>query len=225
MANRGTSLVTSEYYHIYNRGNSKNTIFHDNHDYEYFINLLIIMNTELRIKSIRTKGFKNLIGPKENLLNKNEPIVSIGAYCCMPNHFHILIKQEKDNGVSVFMQKLSTAYAMYYNKKYKHTGSLFEGRFKSKYAGDDTYLKYLFSYIHMNPLKIIDKNWKSGRSLSSEKALAFLYSYTYSSFNEYCNGIEEVTNKKVFPSYFPTKNHFKKEIFSWIQLESYPSEK
>ncbi len=79
----------------------------------------------------------------------------------MPNHFHILFKQEKEQGITTFMQKLSTAYVMYYNKKYKRSGGLFEGKFKSKYAGEDRYLKYLFSYIHLNPLKILDKIGKN----------------------------------------------------------------
>ncbi len=138
MSIRTVIFAVGEYYHIYNRGNSKMQIFHDDQDYSYFKNLLTAMNTEERFK---TRFVKNEV-------KKKDVLISIGAYCLIPNHFHILVRQENEKGISLFMQKLSTAYVMYYNKKYKRTGSLFEGKFKSKYAGEDTYLKYLFSYIH-----------------------------------------------------------------------------
>lgn len=212
MSIRSTRLVTGEFYHIYNRGNSKQIIFSDEQDHCYFINLLKIMNTEKRIMSSRAEGKRQPEG---------ENIVSIGAYCLMPNHFHILLKQEKDSGVSIFMQKISTAYVMYYNKKYKRTGGMFEGKFKSKYAGEDVYLKYLYAYIHLNPLKIIDPDWIH-RKLNSEKFIFFLRNYKYSSFLEYFDeGNEDnnrVINKDAFPNYFPTKNSFIREIFSWILL-------
>lgn len=206
MSVRQTSFVSDEYYHLYNRGNSKQLIFHDEQDYRYFMNLLIIMNNEQRSKSGITK-------PGDNL---KDAIVSIGAYCCMPNHFHILIKQEKDNGISLFMQKLSTAYVMFYNKKYKRTGSLFEGKFKSKYASEDRYLKYLFSYIHLNPLKIIDSNWK--RHKIDKEKYNFLLNYNYSSFLEYKTGEYTHVNIKSFPNYFPDKKSFIHETYSWLNF-------
>ena len=212
MSIRLTKLVTAEFYHIYNRGNSKQVIFNDEQDYEYFINLLKIMNTDKRIMSSRVNK-----GDQSNAEN----IVSIGAYVLMSNHFHILLKQEKDGGISVFMQKVSTAYVMYYNKKHKKTGGMFEGKFKSKHAGEDRYLKYLFSYIHLNPLKIINQNWKHDRS-GGEKDILFLRNYKYSSFLEYFENNNEnslnIINRKAFPDYFPERSIFEKELFSWIRL-------
>jgi len=206
MPARTIPLVTGEYYHIYNRGNSKQVIFHDDQDHKYFMHLLLIVNNSKRVKSGITKQSADV----------EEIVISIGAYCLMPNHFHILIKQEKDGGIALFMQKLLTGYVGYYNKKYKRTGSLFEGRFKSKSVDTDTYLKYLFSYIHLNPLKIIDKNWKTIKLY--DKHLSFILKYQYSSFQEYFTGNFEIVNKKVFPDYFPTKASFLKEIISWIRL-------
>lgn len=170
------------------------------------MNLLIIMNNEHRSKSGITKERGN----------DAKMIVSIGAYCLMPNHFHILIRQEKENGISLFMQKLSTAYVMYYNKKYKRTGSLFEGKFKSKYAGEDTYLKYLFSYIHLNPLKIMDPNWKLNPI--ENKSKQFLFEYPYSSFLEYFFDTYEHVNRSAFPDYFPTQGEFVRNLSSWLRL-------
>lgn len=211
MSIRVVEFVTGDYYHIYNRGNSKQIIFLDKQDHEYFINLLKIMNTEKRVMSSRSK--------KDNdILENDEPIISIGAFCLMPNHFHILLKQEKDKGISMYMQKISTAYVMYFNKKYKRTGGLFEGKFKSKYASaDDAYLKYLFSYIHLNPLKIINKNWKLSKFDNAQ--YQFLLQYPYSSFNEYALNKFDYINKKEFPDYFPTSEDFTKEMTSWIKLK------
>jgi putative transposase len=210
MSIRLVIFAEGEIYHIYNRGNSKQKIFHDQQDHSYFISLLISMNTVTRVA---VRDIKNINSIKEDF------IVSIGAYCLMQNHFHILIKQEKENGISKFMQKVSTAYVMYYNKKYKHTGALFEGKFKSKYAGEDTYLKYLFAYIHLNPLKILDPNWKSKVKDTSyfPKMLKFLIQYQYSSFNEYYVNKFIIINKDGFPDYFPTNEAFTKDITSWFQ--------
>lgn len=206
MSVRPVSFVTGEYYHIYNRGNGKQIIFHDEQDHVYFMNLLNLMNSEKRTKSR---------DPKESMVHE-EKLVSIGAFCLMPNHFHILAKQEKDKGISLFMQKVSTAYVMYYNKKYKHLGGLFEGKFKSKYAGEDRYLKYLFSYIHLNPLKLFDKNWKVN-PIGNEK-FQFLSHYPYSSFFEYQTGQYVCIDKNYFPDYFPSQISFMQEVKSWFSL-------
>ncbi len=205
MSVRLTPFVSGEYYHLYNRGNSKQVIFHDDQDHQYFMNLIGIMNNEMRAKSGVSK-FTKLSA---------EALVSVGVYCLMTNHFHILLKQEKDNGITLFMQKMSTAYVMYYNKKYKRTGALFEGKFKSKYAGEDRYLKYLFAYIHLNPIKLIDENWKTS-NFDKEK-YKFLIEYPYSSFSEYSKGESLYTNKAAFPEYFPTVGDFTKEIHSWLK--------
>ena len=86
MSVRIIKFASGEYYHLYNRGNSKQEIFHDQNDYDYFIDLLSCLNTESRIT----------VRDSRSLGKQSEDIVSLGAYCLMPNHFHILIKQEKD---------------------------------------------------------------------------------------------------------------------------------
>ena len=155
MSIRKVNFVEGEYYHVYNRGNSKQKIFYDKNDYFHFMNLLVLCNIENNLRAF------NLFRKNEIFFDdKTEPIVSIGSFCLMPNHFHILITGIKEGGISKFMQKLATAYVMYYNKKYEHTGGLFEGKFKSEHAGSDKYLKYLFSYINLNPVKLIQKDWK-----------------------------------------------------------------
>ena len=217
MSIRKKPFVPNEYYHIYNRGNSKQKIFHDQEDYFRFIGLLYACNS---VNNFRIYGLNERESPYD--FERCVLLVDIGAYCLMPNHFHILITQTEKGNISKFMQKVTTAYVMYYNKKYERTGSLFEGKFKSEHANNDRYLKYLFSYIHLNPIKLIDKNWKENGVSNKKEALDFLSQYQYSSYVD-CLGKERIQNKilnqKVFPNYFPTKKEFSKEIFEWVSFD------
>ncbi len=218
MSLRKVNLVNGGYYHIYNRGNSKQRIFHDNEDYFRFMSLLYACNTE--------NNFRVFTLSKEETpydFERGKQIVSIGAYCIMPNHFHIIINQLEEKGISKFMQKVTTAYVMYYNKKYNRTGSLFESKFKSENANNDKYLKYLFSYVHLNPVKLVQKDWKENGVKNKKEILNFLNNYEYSSYLDYIkfervqNGI---LNTEYFPNYLPDKQSFIKEIFEWLNYKN-----
>ncbi|MDQ5971586.1 MAG: REP-associated tyrosine transposase [Patescibacteria group bacterium] len=214
MSIRKVNLVPGEYYHIYNRGNSKQKIFNDNEDYLRFLGLLFACNQEANFKIDNLNKGQNLYD-----IDRSKQLVSIGSYCLMPNHFHLIITDTREGNISKFMQKVTTAYVMYYNKKYKRTGSLFEGKFKSQHAGTNKYLKYLFAYTHLNPVKLIDSDWKEKGIKNKKETLEYLHKYAYSSFLDYA-GAERVQSKilsrKDFPDYFPSKNLFQKEIFEWL---------
>jgi len=215
MAVRKISFAPGEFYHLYNRGNSKQVIFQDTQDYNRFLALLYAVNTTQNI-------IFRLVSDEMYKFNRNQLLVSIGAYCLMPNHFHLVLGETSENGISKFMQKLTTAYSMYYNKKYIRTGGLFEGKFKSEHLDEDRYLKYIFSYNHLNPVKLIDKNWKIDGIKNKPKILDFLESYNYSSYQDYL-GIKRpestILNIEAFPDYFPTEEDFTKEIFEWISFK------
>ncbi|MFA6386259.1 MAG: transposase [Candidatus Paceibacterota bacterium] len=214
MSIRKVAFVPGEYYHIYNRGNSKQKIFHNEEDYIRFLDLLYVSNSSKKFNIFDIRKFSSVFE-----VERGTPLVHIGAYVIMPNHFHVLISQTKDGSISKFMQKLTTAYAMYYNQKYKRTGSLFEGKFKSQHVPNDKYLKYLFSYIHLNPIKLIQSKWKEKGIQNKKEAIEYLNKYSYSSYFDY-KGIKRfhslILTKDAFPEYFPTKNSFDKEIFEWI---------
>lgn len=219
MSIRKVNFVEGEFYHIYNRGNSKQKIFHDKQDYKYFLDLLYILNTKNNINVSQLKRYNTFdlytVGPKDNL-------VAIGSYVLMPNHFHILITQKIEGGVSKFMQKLSTAYVMYYNKKYQRTGGLFEGKFKAEHLDTDRYLKYIFSYIHLNPVKLIQKDWKEKGIRNKKETLDFLRGYEHSSYLDYFGIYRtegKIINKESFPNYFPNTKDFNNEIFSWLDYK------
>ncbi len=218
MSIRTTDLTQGEYFHIYNRGNSKQIIFRDKEDYLRFISLLYISN------SSKSFNFYDL-GRNTNFnvygIERINLLVDIGAYCLMPNHFHILITEKTEGGISKFMQKLGTAYSMYFNKKYKRTGSLFEGKFKSQHTDTDRHLKYLFSYIHLNPVKLIQKDWKEKGIKDKKETIDYLNGYTYSSYLDFIGEKRiqsKILNVKPFPKYFPSRTSFIKEIFEWLNL-------
>lgn len=210
MGLRKQSFATSEFYHLYNRGTEKRIIFLDDQDYKHFLFLMYICNSE---KSITLRN----IG---ELFDRGETIVEIGAFCLMPNHFHILVYEKMENGISTYMRKLLTGYSMYFNKKYKRTGKLYEGVFKSIHADSDNYLKYLYSYIHLNPAKLIDKNWKENNEKDIARLFEYVFSYSYSSLQEYKENKFKIINTKPFPNYFINPNDHKEELLEWLNFEN-----
>ncbi len=224
MTIRKKALVPNEYYHIYNRGNSKNEIFLDDQDYDRFAKILYICNSEMNFK------FRNsIIRDKINAYDfkRGESLVSILVWVLMPNHFHLLLISHRSdlceidyNPITEFMRKVSTSYAMYFNKKYNRTGSLFEGKFKSKHIDEENYFNYIFSYMHLNPIKLIQKDWKENGIKDKGKAKAFLKNYKYSSFLDYYDNYRKqnsIIDKKVIPNYFLCDNVV--DLFKFINIE------
>ena len=137
----------------------------------------------------------------------------------MPNHFHILVKEIVENGLSKYMEKLTTGYSMYFNKKYERVGPLFQGRFKGEHVDNDEYLKYLYAYIHLNPMKIIEPNWKEIGIKDKKRALKYISQYYYSSYGDYYGIKREegaILSKNEFPLYFSKNHNFKLYINDWL---------
>ncbi len=226
MSIRTVPLLQGEFFHIFNRGNSKQEIFLDKEDYERFIKLLYLCNSEYGI-NFREDIIKKHIDAFD--FERGESIVYIGAWVLMPNHFHIYISSPKQGlgqnelAITKFMHKLSTSYSKYFNKKYSRTGKLFEDKFKSVHIVKENQAKYLFGYIHLNPIKLIFPNWKEEGIKNREKALGFLNSYKWSSYPEYSGVIRsenKILSRENFLDYFPTTTSFKKDIFEWLALSN-----
>lgn len=226
MSIRKTEFVKGEYYHVYNRGNSKQKIFLDDKDRERFLKLLYLCNSKQRI-DFRGDIVKKKISAWD--FKKGESIVDIGAWVLMPNHFHLYITQKTEarlpsgSAITDFFHRVLTAYSKYFNAKYHRTGSLFEDKFKSVHIEKDTQAKYLFSYIHLNPIKLVDSKWKERGIKNKKMMLNFLNSYKWSSYLDYLEVIRpenKIINRVNFLNYFKTKRDFQKEIFDWIKIKS-----
>ncbi len=221
MALRKTPLVRGEFFHIYNRGNSKQKIFIDYQDYDRFLKCLYLSN------SSKSFNFRNdIVNKKIDAFDaeRGELLVHIGAWVLMPNHFHLYItmnpKSDLGGGeISHFMRKLLTSYAKYFNKKYNRSGGLYEGKFKSQHIDNEPYAQYLFSYIHLNPIKIINPRWKENGIRNTGKIFGFLDNYPWSSFHEYTNKKRvygKILNLELFQYSFSEVKDFKKYILDWL---------
>lgn len=209
MANRYYKFAGGEFYHLYNRGNSKQPIFKNESDFDRFKKLLYIANNNesFVFRECEQAGIYDI--------ERREKFVHIGAYCLMLNHFHILLTPAMDDGVQKFMLKLATSYSSYFNKKYERTGGLFEGSYKAKFVDSDRYLKYLFSYIHLNPYRD-----DYGEVKYSNRLL--LREYKHSSLNDYLDEGREVgkiLDREKFPKYFDTVQSNEKELLEWLDFQ------
>lgn len=215
MTVRKIVFSVEEFYHLYSRGVDKRLIFLDDNDRKRFMRLLFLCNG---IKPVMYRETKKLSLAD---IDTGSKLVAIGAYCLMPNHFHLLIKETTDGGIVKFMGKLLTAYSSYFNKKYKRTGALFGSEFKSTHLDTDKYLKYIYSYIHLNPLKIFNSNWRNER-INISRTESFLNKYGYSSYHDYLSEKDReehlILNSTVFPKYFNNADDFKRNIHDWINF-------
>ena len=193
MPSRIVPFVNGHYYHIYNRGVEKRPIFEGNWD---------------QTRLMKTIQYYQLSGPKPRLSiflkyktfkpDPGKKIVEIISYCLMPNHFHFLIKQTKDGGITEFVSKLSNSYTKFYNTKYHRVGPLLQGEFKSVLVETDEQLIHLSRYIHLNPVaSLIVKD---------------LNQYKWSSYHEYVENKNGICSKEEIMNFFKTPQDYQKFV-------------
>jgi putative transposase len=184
---RGQVLSAGEIYHLYNYGAQKHAIFTCQEDYDRFQILLYLQNTRFRV--ILRNIIPNYKGRSLANIFVEEPsdrsLVDILGYSLMPDHFHLIVRQKAENGISRFMKKLCTAYSMYFNVKYGHGGSVFQGRYKISHIGDEAYLRYVFANIHLNPFDLMQADWKDAGIKNRALARSFVSNYRHSSLCDY----------------------------------------
>lgn len=136
-------------YHIYNRGVEKRKIFIDEKDYYVFLRFL---KEALTDPSLLPKDPKRIKKRRKNFYDR----IDLLAYCLMPNHFHLLIKQKTERAMKEFMQSLATRYSIYFNWRHNRIGSLFQSNYKAILIEDEPYLLHVSRYIHRNPIDYFD---------------------------------------------------------------------
>ncbi len=186
MSYRRDSFEIGEWYHCYTRSVERSSdtkiIFRTPTDSERFLQALYLANS---VKPIRRSDLYQPTHADIMKMDIKEPIVSIGAYCIMPTHFHFLMKEKVEGGISKLMQTVGTAFSMYYNLKHKRVGNVFVKPFRSRHVVDDRYFQHVVNYIHLNPAELYESRWKYGIVNNMAKLENSLKSYRFSSLNDY----------------------------------------
>lgn len=182
MGIRKTYFAEDSFYHVYNRGVERVDIFLEKNDYERFLYLLFSCNdtNPLLNSQVNYRGLASIEDKK-----KRDRLVDIISFCLMPNHFHLVLKQIKNKGISTFMQKLGTGYTMYFNVKRERSGSLFQGPFKAIHIDKQNYLDHIITYVHLNPADLIEPKWKESGIKNWQRTHNFVKKYTWSSYSDY----------------------------------------
>lgn len=163
---RNVIIAPDEYYHIYNRGVGKQIIFHQTNDYLRFIFLLCHFQFTDTIPHL-SRAIGNFqedlsrLGQHPVLAKRGKRIVDLVAFCVMPNHFHIIVKESLEGGIPTYMQRVLNAYAKYYNTKYERAGHLFQGPYQAVHISNNHQMLYLSAYLHRNPREMSDWFHKS----------------------------------------------------------------
>lgn len=226
---RKFNFSLGEHYHVYNRGVDKRKVFLSRTDHQRFLLLLLLGNSQKPI-SIRdviqkhsTRG--ESLGDVFEKIHLNCELetrcVEILAYCLMPNHFHLILRECAEGGISRFMSKILTGYSMYFNKKYERVGTLFERPFKAQHIDTDPYFRHIFAYVHLNPVNLYQKDWKEKGLQSKKKAVDFLRKYQYSSFQDYFGKERPERNILTLDDDTPWMEDFKRpeSLFDFYEYE------
>ncbi|MCX6745362.1 MAG: transposase [Candidatus Parcubacteria bacterium] len=219
---RKEKFITGEYYHIYNRGVDRRDIFLDEGDYGRFLKSMLEFNSckvdgGMYRKFLRERSGIALRGSTSNLeveplrhplssadkslenskVTPSDPLVAFIAYCLNPNHFHLVLRQEGDDGIVKFMQRLGTAYTMYFNKRNERSGALFQSRFKAVQIDSEEHLFWVSAYVNGNA--------------QIHGVIPDAAEYKWCSYPEYLGLTNSVIcNKKIIPSHYKDLEKFKK---------------
>lgn len=202
------------FYHVYNRGVDKRAIFSKSEDYQRFLAYLYLLNTEDELRANDIINARTL--EKIRTLPRQKPLVAIGAYCLMPTHFRVYAAPLVKDGLSRFMQRVQTAYTMHFNRKYKRSGALLQGTFKSKRIADDIEARFLFSFMHLLPISLVDPEWKEldrGELIRFERDIA---GYPYSSISEYLIGPFSIIDSAHLPTLRAPSRRIEDHITMWL---------
>ncbi len=230
---KNPQFETGEIYHVFNRGVEKRDIYMEEDDYFRFIYSLYECNDRNAVimrdrmgQRIKRKKQKNVKGVTFDIFGKEERelLVEILAFTLMPNHYHLIVRQVVDNGISLFMKKLGNAYVGYFNDKYKRRGmgSLFQGPFKSAHVKTDEQFIYLAFYVFANPLDLFCENWKKKGIKNAKEAVEYLESYKWSSYADSIGkeNFPSVTNREVLMNNFGSANDIKNFVEERVFEES-----
>ncbi len=205
---RKVIFANNEIYHIFNRGVERKSIFTDNREYNRAIttfNYYHFLKPTLSLSRVLNFNLEKKQNFLQQLTQTNKKLVEIICYCLMPNHFHLLIKQMQENGISRFMNNFANSYTRYYDTRHDRIGPLFEGIFRAIRIETNDQLLYVDRYIHINPTTSF---------IIKEKDLDM---YPWSSLPEYLNlSKEEICDKDIILDQFPDRESYRKFVHDQV---------
>lgn len=244
MPYRKQQFLNNEIYHAMLRGIDDNPIFKDVDDYYRGIFSIYEFNTskpvtiqyrrKVRVRLKKEAAYRIDRGRASNVSNIDEreiggdpssadderdKLVEILAFCFMPNHIHLLLRQIKSNGITKFMSKVGTGYGGYFNRKRERKGYVFQNRFSAIPIRDDDQLKTVFVYIHTNPISLKEPWWKEKGIKEPKKVIAFLENYKWSSYLDYIlkKNFPSVTERNFISKVIGGKQNCKEFIDYWVK--------
>lgn len=219
---RREKIIPGSYVHIYNRGNRKQEIIKHPKDRWHFLEMLYYFNTnfssgrpfrdlkktELERSDLSKQGYNPFVWPEDWPARKQ--IVKIMAFCLMPNHFHLFLKEVVESGVSMFMKKLGNGMTGYFNLKHKETGRLFQGVYRSKIIDDETYFQYLSVYIQVKNVFELYPGGYEKAVREFDKAYEWAIKYPYCSLADYAiDRNSPIIDKDVLGEFFSDPQKYK----------------
>ncbi len=209
-------------YHIYNRGVEKRKIFLDDQDYLRFVHDLFEFNDQnpaINLAYYFGKSKSKEVGLPKIERGARKLFVRLMAFCLMPNHFHLIVQQITDDGITEFIRKLGTGYTNYFNKKYRRVGPLFQGKYKSVQIKSESHLIHLPYYIHLNPLDVAGIEWRGEKVINYKKASEFLEKYRWSSYRDYIGirNFPSVTQREFLTKFFDGPENYRKRMIKWLK--------
>lgn len=229
MPYRKEQFITGDIYHVILKAIDENVIFKNIDDYYRGIFSVYEFNTtnpvEIRKRRAARIKIKKLLkasgDPTSATFDPRDKLVEILAFCFMPNHIHLLVKQLKDDGIVKFMAKFGGGYARYFNLKYNRRGYVFQNRFLAIRIKTDEQLKIVFAYIHANPVSLIEPNWKERGIRDLHKVIKFVEKYKWSSCSDYLGkpNFSSVTSREFILETMDGGKVCQKFIEDWIKYK------
>lgn len=197
--------------HVIKRGNRGLAITRDERDRQRFLLSLTHLNDAHTVDNwYRDLDHRTLLSAFERpkSWHKQKKLTEIVCFCLVGNHFHLLLKEINESGISRFMQKLGTSLAKTYNEKYKETGTLFQGAYKSRTINDDVYFRYLSAYIQVKNCFETYPKRKLDYAANFDKMFEWAMRCPYSSLGDFMNVLKRsITDQQFLSEIFTSEEY------------------
>lgn len=222
---RKEKFVPGEYYHIYSRTIFNTPEFRNSKNTERLEQAFLISNST---RSTETYQFlrnneKATIKDVAEILARGEKLIDILCYAIMPDHYHMLIYEKQENGITKFIRSCNTSIAKYINIKNDRRGPFFESRFKSKHINSNAYLLHLSLYIHLNPLDfLISKEWRNHKLKNWDSIKNNLVNYKWSSLDSYLDNNHKnpiISNTEIIKEQFANEKDYENYLRNWSEID------